>query len=113
VVELAHQIQRIVEFTRLDPRGLQSNPGAISGGSDRMVIAAEARPNVDIRVPRLRGIRLTWTAPKFQSRRPVDTRWPRIEVTGGLNRPPMETDAPPGELFPVSRPQPMGKGKWE
>jgi glutamate carboxypeptidase len=86
VLELARQIERIAEFTDLK-RGITVNPGVIAGGTRTNVVAAEARVDVDIRVLRLRD------APrlekKFRSLRPVDRRC-RLEVTGGLNRPPME-----------------------
>jgi glutamate carboxypeptidase len=86
VLELARQIERIAEFTDLK-RGITVNPGVIAGGTRTNVVAAEARVDVDIRVLRLRD------APrlekKFRSLRPVDRRC-KLEVTGGLNRPPME-----------------------
>ncbi len=95
IVELARQIERIASFTRLD-RGLTVNPGVVSGGSRTNVVAAEARAEVDVRVLRLRD------APalerKFRALRPVDRRC-TLEVTGGLNRPPMERSAGIVKLF--------------
>ncbi len=89
IVELARQIDRIAGFTHLE-RGITVNPGVISGGTRSNVVAAEARAEVDIRVLRLRD------APalekKFRGLKPFDRRC-RIEVTGGLNRPPMERTA--------------------
>jgi glutamate carboxypeptidase len=86
IVELAHQIQRIASLTDLS-RGISVNPGLISGGSRTNVVAAEARTQVDIRIARIRdAARLDR---QFRSLKPVDPRC-RIEVTGGLNRPPME-----------------------
>jgi glutamate carboxypeptidase len=86
VLELARQIGRIAGFTQLQ-RGITVNPGVISGGTRSNVIAAEAWVKVDIRVLRLRD------APalekKFRALKPFDRRC-TIEVTGGLNRPPME-----------------------
>jgi len=86
IVELARQIDRIAGFTHLE-RGVTVNPGVISGGTRSNVVAAEAHAEVDIRVLRLRD------APaldkKFRALKPFDRRC-RIEVTGGLNRPPME-----------------------
>jgi glutamate carboxypeptidase len=86
VVELARQIDRVAEFTDLS-RGVTVNPGVVAGGTRSNVIAAEAHAEVDFRISRLKD-----AAPlekKFRSLRPVDKRC-RIEVTGGLNRPPME-----------------------
>lgn len=86
VLELARQIDQIAGFTQLE-RGVTVNPGVISGGTRSNVVAAEARAEIDIRVMRLRD------APalekRFRSLRPFDKRC-KIEVTGGLNRPPME-----------------------
>jgi glutamate carboxypeptidase len=103
VLELARQIERIAGFTRL-PRGITVNPGVISGGTRSNVVAAEARAEVDIRVLRLRD------APalerKFRSLRPVDRRC-TLEVSGGLNRPPMERSAGIVRLF--RRAQELGR----
>jgi glutamate carboxypeptidase len=95
VLELARQIEKIAGFTKLD-RGITVNPGLISGGTRSNVVAAEARAEVDIRVPRLKD------APalekKFRALRPFDKRC-KIEITGGLNRPPMERSAGVVKLF--------------
>ncbi len=99
VVELARQIERIAGFTDLI-RGVTVNPGVISGGTRSNVVAAEARADVDIRIARLKD------APaldrKFRALRPFDKRC-RIEVTGGLNRPPMERSRGIRELFGQAR----------
>ena len=95
IVELAQQIQKIAGFTDLE-RGVTVNPGVIRGGSRSNVVAAEASAEVDIRVARLKD------APgldrKFRGLRPVDKRC-TLEVTGGLNRPPMERSAGLANLF--------------
>jgi len=95
VVELARQIDRIAGFTHL-ASGITVNPGVIAGGTRTNVIAAEARAEVDIRVVRLRD------APalekRFRALKPFDNRC-SIEVTGGLNRPPMERSAGIVRLF--------------
>jgi glutamate carboxypeptidase len=95
VVELARQIAKIASFTDLK-RGLTVNPGVISGGTRSNVIAAEARAEVDIRVVKRKD------APalekKFRALRPFDRRC-TIDVSGGLNRPPMERSAEIVKLF--------------
>jgi glutamate carboxypeptidase len=99
VVELARQIQRIAQFTRVD-RGITVNPGVVSGGTRSNVVAAEAMAHVDVRIPRLRD-----AAPldrKFQSLRPVDRRC-TIEVSGGINRPPMERTPGTVQLFRLAQ----------
>jgi glutamate carboxypeptidase len=99
VLELARQIDHIAGFTQLE-RGITVNPGVISGGTRSNVVAAEARAEVDIRVLRLKD------APalekKFRSLKPYDHRC-SIEITGGLNRPPMERSAGIVQLFRTAR----------
>jgi glutamate carboxypeptidase len=95
VLELARQIEQIAGFTQLK-RGITVNPGVISGGTRSNVVAAEAQAEVDIRILRLRD------APalekKFRALKPYDERC-SIEITGGLNRPPMERSAGIVQLF--------------
>jgi glutamate carboxypeptidase len=95
VVELARQIDRIAGFTHL-ARGTTVNPGVIAGGTRTNVVAAEARAEIDIRVARLSD------APalekRFRALKPFDSRC-SIEVTGGLNRPPMERSPGIVKLF--------------
>jgi glutamate carboxypeptidase len=95
VLELARQIDRVAGFTQTE-RGITVNPGVISGGTRSNVVAAEARAEIDIRVLRLKD------APalekKFRALKPFDRRC-SIEVSGGLNRPPMERSAGIVKLF--------------
>ena len=99
ILELARQIEKIAVFTNLK-RGLTVNPGVVSGGTRTNVVAAEARAEVDVRISRLRD------APaldrKFRGLRPVDRRC-RIEVSGGVNRPPMERSPAIAALFRRAR----------
>jgi glutamate carboxypeptidase len=89
VLELARQIEHIATFTRLE-RGVTVNPGVIAGGTRPNVVAAEAHTEVDLRVVRLKDAPAVER--KFRALRPYDGRC-TIEVTGGLNRPPMERSA--------------------
>jgi glutamate carboxypeptidase len=86
VVELARQIERIAAFTDLKS-GITVNPGVIAGGTRSNVVAAEASVEVDIRIARLKDA--AGLDRKFHALRPLDRRC-SIEVTGDLNRPPME-----------------------
>jgi glutamate carboxypeptidase len=99
ILELARLIERIASFTDLK-RGLTVNPGVISGGTRSNVVAAEAWAEVDMRVMRLRD------APaldrKFHALKPLDKRC-RVEVSGGLNRPPMERTEGVVRLFRTAR----------
>ncbi|MGH9665867.1 MAG: M20 family metallopeptidase [Bryobacteraceae bacterium] len=99
VLELARQIGKIARFTRLE-RGITVNPGVIRGGTRTNVVAAEAQVEVDVRVPRLKDAE--WLERQFRALRPVDPRC-ALEVSGGLNRPPMERSAASGKLFAAAK----------
>ena len=99
IAELAHQIGVITTFTDL-AKGTTVNPGVISGGTRTNVIADLATVEVDIRIAKLSE------APKldrkFKALKPVDKRC-SIEITGGLNRPPMERSKGVAALFEKAR----------
>jgi glutamate carboxypeptidase len=86
IVELAHQILAISKFVDLN-RGLTINSGIIEGGTRTNVVAAEAKAYIDLRVERLQDA--SEIDRKLHRLRPVNNRC-RLELTGGLNRPPME-----------------------
>lgn len=99
VLELARQIPRIAGLTNLR-RGITVNAGVISGGSRPNVVPAEARAEIDVRVLRLRD-----AAPldaRLRALRPFDQRC-TLEVTGGLNRPPLERSAGVRRLFRLAQ----------
>ncbi len=99
VLELAQQIPRIARFTRLS-RGITVNVGVIGGGTRTNVIAEEAWAKVDIRAKRLGDE--AYLEKKFRGLRAVDPNT-RLEVFGGLNRPPMERTAGVVRLFRKAR----------
>jgi len=86
--ELARQVQKIAGFTRLK-RGLTVNVGVIGGGTRSNVVAEEAWAEVDVRIAR----RSDWPA--------IERKFHALhaQVTGGLNRPPMERTAAIAALF--------------
>lgn len=86
IVELARQVQAISCITDLE-RGLTVNPGVIVGGTRTNVVAAEAWVDVDVRVARARDADRVDRA--LRRLRPVDKAC-RLQLKGGLNRPPME-----------------------
>ena len=53
ILELARQLGKIAGFTNLK-RGLTVKPGLISGGTRSNVVAAQAAPEIDMRVVRLK-----------------------------------------------------------
>jgi glutamate carboxypeptidase len=86
IVELARQITRISSFTELK-RGITVNPGVICGGTRTNVIAAEAAVDVDVRIAKMKDAALV--DKKFGALKPFNKKC-KLEVTGGVNRPPME-----------------------
>src|ERR1700674_5454957 len=86
ILEMSRQIEKIAGFTRLD-RGITVSPGVIQGGTRSNVIPAECRAEIDVRIPRASG--RAYLERRFASLKPFDKRC-TIEVSGGLNRPPME-----------------------
>ena len=84
--ELAHQIVTMSSFIDFD-RGLTVNAGLIRGGTRSNVVAAEAWTEVDVRVKTMADAKLI--DEKMHSLRARDSRC-KLEVTGGINRPPME-----------------------
>ena len=99
IVEMSRQIERIAGFTRLD-RGVTVSPGVIRGGTRSNVIAAECVAEVDIRAPRMRD--REYLEKQFGSLKPFDKRC-AVEVTGGLNRPPLERSAGVRKLFSLAQ----------
>jgi glutamate carboxypeptidase len=99
IVELAKQLARVAEFTDLK-KGLTVNPGVVSGGTRTNVVAAEAHADVDVRVARMRDARPL--DKKFRALRPFDKRC-SVEVSGGLNRPPMERTPAIAALFRTAK----------
>jgi glutamate carboxypeptidase len=95
IVEMARQLERIAAFTQLD-RGVTVSPGVIQGGTRSNVVPAECRVEIDIRAPRDRD--RVYLEKKFASLKPFDKRC-TVEVTGGLNRPPMERSPGVRKLF--------------
>ena len=97
--ELAYQIEKIRAFTDL-ARGITVSTGIIAGGTRTNVIAAEAHAEIDFRIPRLRDYAMLER--KFAALRPRDKRC-RLEVTGDLNRPPMERTREIAALFKTAQ----------
>lgn len=95
IVELAGLIERVAGFTNLKT-GLTVNPGVIAGGTRVNVIAAKASVEVDIRIARKQDA--ARVERMFRSLR-VRDKLCRLQVTGGLNRPPMERTSGTVQLF--------------
>jgi len=99
VLELARQVLEIVQFTDVR-RGITVNPGIVRGGTRTNVVAAEAVAEVDVRVARMSdAARLDR---RFRSLRPFNKRC-RLELKGGINRPPLERTRQVAALFALAR----------
>ncbi len=86
IEEIARQIIALHRMTNYE-LGTTANVGVISGGTVSNVVPDRARIEVDIRVSTLvEGERMVKTILNLEPQLPGT----RLEVTGGLNRPPME-----------------------
>jgi glutamate carboxypeptidase len=95
VHELALQIERLMKMN--DPRrGITAQATVIAGGTVSNVVPAHARAEVDIRFTRLRDA--DPLDRKLHALKPI-LKGARIEVRGGVNRPPLERTAAVGKLF--------------
>ena len=95
VAELARQIQRISGFTDLKS-GITVNPGVIGGGTRSNVIAANAWTEVDVRIEKTQDLARIERA--FRQLRASDPGC-KLQVSGGINRPPMERTKGTAALF--------------
>jgi len=86
IVELARQIEVIRKLTNLK-QGISVNVGVIRGGTRTNVIAAEAVAEIDARITSASQAKSLDR--KLRSLRPFDKHC-HIEVSGGINRMPME-----------------------
>jgi glutamate carboxypeptidase len=95
ITELAHQILNINNLSDYE-RGTTLNVGVVHGGVLSNVIAAEARASVDMRYQTMEeGERIVDAM--GQLRPALDGA--RIEVRGGINRPPLVRTPEIGKLF--------------
>ena len=99
VLELARQIECVAAFTELK-RGLTVSPGVVRGGTRGNVVPDQAEVLVDVRIARRSDA--ARIEKKFRSLRPRD-RQCRIEVEGGINRPPLERTEAVAELYNRAR----------
>jgi glutamate carboxypeptidase len=95
IVELARQLVEVVKFTDLS-RGITVNPGVIQGGTRSNVVAAEAWAKVDLRIARASDA--AELEQRFATLKPFDPDC-TLEISGGINRPPMERTEGTVRLF--------------
>lgn len=95
VHELALQIERLRRMN--DPRrGITVQANVIAGGTVSNVVPAQARAEVDVRVARIADGRAIQR--QLRALRPV-LRGARLEVSGGVFRPPLERTSAVRALF--------------
>jgi glutamate carboxypeptidase len=97
--ELARQIIAIEALQDL-PRGVSVNVGVIEGGTRSNVVADAARAAVDVRVPTLADAARIERALRSLAPHNAATR---LEMTGGVNRPPLERSDAGVRLYELAR----------
>lgn len=103
IQELSHVIQRLHELSDAET-GVSVNVGEIRGGLRPNVVAADARAEVDVRVPDADAARGVERA--IRSLEAV-TPGTSLEIRGGVGRPPMELT--PGNRALWSRARALGR----
>jgi len=99
IQELAHQIHAISRLTNLK-RGITLNVGVIRGGTRTNVVAGEAVAEVDLRVARKSDGPVMER--KVKALKPVNRNC-KLEITGGVNRPPLERTKEVAALFATAQ----------
>ena len=95
ILELARQIPVISKLTDLK-RGITLNVGLVRGGTRVNVIPAEATATLDVRIARMQDA--AGIDRKLRSLKPFNRKC-KLEIKGGVNRPPMERTAGVVALF--------------
>src|ERR1051326_861319 len=99
IVELSRQILAMTKFVDLK-RGITVNPGVIRGGTRTNVVAAEAEVDVDVRIAKIDDAK--GLDKKFHGLRAFNKNC-RLDVGGGINRPPLEKTKASMALFTLAR----------
>ena len=99
ILELARQIAIIAKMNNLR-QGVSVNPGVIQGGTRTNVIAAAASVAIDVRIQRAK--QAAGIDRKLRSLKPFDKHC-KLEITGGINRLPMERTAGVAALYKKAR----------
>ena len=95
IVELARQIEKISRFTDLK-KGITVSVGLVSGGTRVNVVPAEATATIDARIARMKDA--AGIDRKMHALLPFNRNC-KLEITGGINRPPMERTAGVAALY--------------
>ncbi len=95
ILELARQIAAIAKLNNLR-KGISVNAGVIEGGTRTNVVAAEASVAIDVRIKSAK--QAAGIDRKLRSLKPFD-KFCKLEMTGGINRLPMERTAGVAQLY--------------
>jgi len=95
ILELARQIIAVSKLVDLK-RGITVNTGTVQGGTRVNVIPADASAVLDVRIARMKDAKEIDR--KLRSLKPFNKKC-KLEITGGINRPPMERTPAGTELF--------------
>ena len=95
IVELAEQIRKIPKLVNRKI-GLTLNVGLVQGGTRVNVIPAEASATLDVRITKAKDAKDIER--KLRALKPVNRKC-KVELSGGLNRPPMERTKGVAELY--------------
>ncbi|HSS98164.1 MAG TPA: M20 family metallopeptidase, partial [Terriglobales bacterium] len=95
IVELAAQIGKISRLVNLK-RGITLNAGLVQGGTRVNVVPAEASANIDVRIKSMKDAKEI--EKKLRALKPVNRKC-KLQISGGLNRPPMERTKAIAELY--------------
>jgi len=99
IEEISRQILKLQKMTDI-ARGTTVNVGQVQGGTRPNVIPAEAAAEVDVRIQSIdEAERMTNEIRALSAELPGA----RIEVHGGINRPPMERTTETARLFEIAR----------
>jgi glutamate carboxypeptidase len=99
VLELARLLEDVADFTDLRI-GRTVNPGVIGGGTRSNVVAEHAWAEIDVRIAKASDA--ARVEKLFRGLRCSD-RACRLEVSGGINRPPMERKSATIALYKLAR----------
>lgn len=99
VLELARQIERLHAMNAPE-RGTTVNVGVIRGGTQSNVVPAGASAEIDVRFST--NSEAERISQAIASLRPFDERV-KLDVRGGINRPPLERSAAVAELYARAR----------
>jgi glutamate carboxypeptidase len=108
ILELARQIAVIFKLNNLQ-QGISVNPGVVQGGTRTNVVAAEASVGIDVRIKSAK--QASGLDRKLRSLKPFDKHC-KLEITGGINRLPMQRTAGVAALYKKAR-EIAGHVEWK